>query len=105
MRKKIKVVVDRPIGYQDAYGNIYPINYGYVPNVIGGDGEEQDVYILGETKPLKTYEGELLAIIHRTNDNETKWITGNQKFSEQEIKEATNFMEQYFTSYIELIEE
>ena len=48
MRKSYTAVIDRPIGYQDGYGNNYPINYGYIPNLIGGDGEWQDVYIISE---------------------------------------------------------
>lgn len=29
---------------------IYPINYGSIPEVFGGDGEELDVYLLGVDK-------------------------------------------------------
>lgn len=36
---KLRVTIDRPIGFEDDYGNIYPINYGFVLGVIGGDGE------------------------------------------------------------------
>ena len=43
--QKLKVKVDRPIGYKDDFDNVYPLNYGYTPGKIGGDGEEQDVYI------------------------------------------------------------
>lgn len=76
MRKSYTAVIDRPIGYQDGYGNNYPINYGYIPNLIGGDGEWQDVYIISEkvSAPLEVFEGELVAIIHRADDVETKWI-------------------------------
>lgn len=42
MRQSYTAVIDRPIGYQDRYENNYPINYGYIPNLIGGDGEWQD---------------------------------------------------------------
>lgn len=76
MRKSYTAVIDRPIGYQDRYENNYPINYGYIPNLIGGDGEWQDVYIISEnvSAPLELFEGELVAIIHRADDVETKWI-------------------------------
>ncbi|MFZ1656775.1 MAG: inorganic pyrophosphatase, partial [Lactococcus raffinolactis] len=40
-RLTLNVTIDRPIGY-DHEGTIYPINYGYVAGVMGGDGEEQD---------------------------------------------------------------
>ena len=39
--KIVTVQVDRPIGY--LHGDIlYPVNYGFVPGLMGGDGEEQD---------------------------------------------------------------
>ena len=52
--KKVEVIVDRPLGsrhpeYEDM---LYPINYGYVPDIIAGDGEEQDAYILGVRGPV-----------------------------------------------------
>ncbi len=39
-RQTFKVIIDRPIGYQDKFGNVYPVNYGYVPGLLAGDGEE-----------------------------------------------------------------
>lgn len=103
MRKSVKVIVDRPIGYRDAYGNQYPINYGYVPGTVAGDGEEQDVYILGVTKPIKIFEGEVIAVIYRKDDVEDKWVVSNGKdYSKEEIWRSVSFNEKYFDSYIEL---
>ena len=47
--EKVHVEMDRPIGTEHPKhpGLYYPINYGYVPGVLGGDGEELDVYVLG----------------------------------------------------------
>ncbi|CCF02172.1 Inorganic pyrophosphatase [Streptococcus macedonicus ACA-DC 198] len=107
MRQSYTAVIDRPIGYQDRYENNYPINYGYIPNLIGGDGEWQDVYIISEnvSAPLEVFEGELVAIIHRADDVETKWIltTAGEIVTYDQIKQATHFLEQYFTSTIELL--
>lgn len=52
--KAVTVTVDRPIGtHHPKHPEIvYPINYGYVEGLLGGDGEEQDVYILGVDKPI-----------------------------------------------------
>ena len=70
--KHVHVLVDRPIGYQ--HGDIvYPINYGYIPGVIAGDGEEQDAYILGVSTPVHSFTGTVIAIIHRNDDVEEKW--------------------------------
>ncbi|MBR5120843.1 MAG: hypothetical protein IKV02_07585, partial [Clostridia bacterium] len=48
--KVVCIGIDRPIGYvhqKETYSLTYPINYGYIPGVLGGDGEEMDVYLLG----------------------------------------------------------
>lgn len=101
----VKVIVDRPLGsYHPKYKNLYyPINYGYVPNIIAGDNEFQDAYILGIEEPISEFEGEVIAIIHRLDDCEDKWVVSNQSYKVEEIRKATHFQEQYFKTEIELI--
>lgn len=98
--KEVSVVVDRPIGaHHPKYGDmIYPVNYGYVPNVYAGDGEEQDVYILGVDKPLKTFRGRVIAIILRNNDSEDKLVVcpDGVTLTERQIREQVDFQERYF---------
>lgn len=73
--KIVKVKMDRPLGTKHPkHGFIYEVNYGYIPNTISGDGEELDAYVLGVHKPLDVFEGEVVAIIHRTNDNDDKLV-------------------------------
>lgn len=101
----VQVIVDRPLGsYHPKYKNLcYPINYGYVPNIIAGDNEFQDAYILGIEEPILEFEGQIIAIIHRLDDNEDKWVVSNKAYSVEEIRKATHFQEQYFKIEIELI--
>ena len=103
LNKILEVKIDRPIGtkYKN-YETIYPINYGYVPNTISGDGEELDCYILGIYEPLKTFKGKCIAIIHRTNDYDDKLIVvpENHNFTNNQIGELTDFQEKFFTSEI-----
>ena len=101
----VKVIVDRPLGsYHPKYKNLYyPINYGYIPNIIAGDNEFQDAYILGIEEPISEFEGEVIAIIHRLDDCEDKWVVANQTYTIEEIRKATHFQEQYFKTEIELI--
>lgn len=103
-----KAVIDRPLGFIDKFGNQYPINYGYVPNLLAGDGEEQDVYIISKAvhQPLASFLGSLVAIIHRRDDVEDKWVlTGlDEKLTVTEIEENTRFIEQYFDSWIEMVD-
>lgn len=96
----VACTIDRPLGsfhprHKDLY---YPINYGYVNDVFAGDGAEQDVYILGEDKPLNTFTGKVIAVYHRYNDVEDKWIVTaeNSNFSDEEILQQIAFQEKFF---------
>lgn len=107
MNKIVIVIIDRPLGsYHPKHKDIYySVNYGYVPNIIAPDGEEQDVYVLGVDEPIKEFIGEVVAIIHRTDDVEEKWVVVPQgiKITKEEIQEQVYFQEQYFNSFIEML--
>lgn len=101
--EKVRVIIDRPLGSKHPeWDMVYPINYGYLPNTKAPDGEEIDVYVLGVDKPLKEFEGEVIAIIHRVNDNDDKLVVvpEGKDFSTDEIKKLINFQEKYFKSEI-----
>ncbi|MBP3346165.1 MAG: AAA family ATPase [Alphaproteobacteria bacterium] len=97
--KIVKVKIDRPLGsLHPKHGFIYPVNYGYIPNTISGDGEELDAYILGTNLPLSDFEGKCIAIIHRLNDNDDKLIVvpKHMFLSDAEIEQQTSFQEKWF---------
>jgi len=99
----VNVKIDRPMGSKHPkHGFIYPVNYGYIPNTISGDGEELDCYILGVFEPLETFVGRCIAIIHRTNDNDDKLIIvpENKNYTNNEIRVLTEFQERFFKSEI-----
>ena len=103
LEKTLEVEIDRPFGSKHPkHGFIYPVNYGYVPNTISGDGEELDCYVLGVFEPLETFRGKCIAIIHRLDDNDDKLIIvpENKSFSNQEIRALTEFQERFFKSEI-----
>ena len=100
----VTVTIDRPLGschpkHPDIY---YSVNYGYIEGIIAPDGEEQDAYILGVDIPLQTFTGEVIAVIHRKDDVEDKWVVAPEgmTFSQEEIEELTRFQEQYFDSEV-----
>lgn len=101
------ITVDRPIGSRHPKHPelIYTVNYGYIKGIIAPDGEEQDAYILGVTEPVKEFTGRLIAIIHREDDIEDKWVIAPEGscFTVEEIKESTYFQEKYFKSKIILL--
>lgn len=104
IEKIVTVTVDRPLGsfhpeHRDMY---YPINYGYIEGIIAPDGEEQDAYILGVNEAVEKFTGKIIAVIHRLDDVEEKWVVcpENISFSKEEIMEQVKFQEQYFQSEI-----
>ena len=101
--KIIDIKIDRPFGSKHPkHGFIYPVNYGFVPNTISGDGEELDCYLLGVFEPVNEYKGKCIAIIHRTNDNDDKLIIvpEGKEYSDEAIETLTEFQEQYFEHII-----
>lgn len=98
----VTVTVDRPLGsYHPKHRDIhYPVNYGYVEGVMAPDGEEQDAYILGVDEAVETFTGKIIAIVHRNDDVEEKWIVvpENMRFTREEIWKQICFQEQYFDS-------
>ena len=110
MGKTMDAVIDRPIGHIHVTKGItlnYTVNYGFLPGVMGGDGEEQDVYVLGVDVPLETFRGHVIAVIRRSDDNEDKLVMASEDavFSAEEIRKATWFVEKYFDSTIRTIRE
>ena len=106
--KTVHIEIDRPIGYvhhKGEYDLVYPINYGYIPGVLGGDGEEMDVYLLGVDAPVKEFDAHIIAIVHREDDVEDKLVGAPEgmTFTAEEIAAMVHFQEQYYHSHIEML--
>ncbi|MBO5734473.1 MAG: inorganic diphosphatase [Clostridia bacterium] len=104
--KAVRVEIDRPIGYvhhKEKYDLHYPINYGYIPGVLGGDGEELDVYVLGIDTPVKECTVMIIGIAHRENDVEDKLIAApvGMSYNEKQMADAIRFQEQYYNTTVE----
>ena len=102
----VKVIVDRPLGtYHPEHKDIYySVNYGYIPDIVAPDGEEQDAYILGVDEPIKEFVGKVIAIIHRIDDVEDKWVVvpENISFTKDEIIRQVAFQEHFFKTEIRM---
>jgi inorganic pyrophosphatase len=101
--KNLDVTVDRPLGTKHPkWDFIYDCNYGFVPDTVAPDGEEIDAYLLGITEPVAQGNGKVIAIIHRTNDDDDKLVVSidGKDIPDEEIREKTDFQEKFFESVI-----
>jgi inorganic pyrophosphatase len=105
--KTVTIGIDRPIGFvhekKDGTKLTYPINYGYIPEVLGGDDEELDVYLLGVDAPVEGYTCRIIGIVHRKNDVEDKLVGAPEgvTFTADEMMQGVLFQEKYYDSYVE----
>ena len=102
----LTIEIDRPVGYVHRKGEktlVYPINYGYIPGVLGGDGEELDVFLLGVDQPVATYTGRIVGIVYRADDVEDKLIMApdGMDLTVEEMTAAVYFQEKYYDSHVE----
>ena len=75
------------------------------------NAKEQDIYLLGENSAVKDFTGKVIAVYHRYDDNETKWIVvpcdeeGNIQSSikmpgKNEIYAQIAFQEQFYSGVL-----
>lgn len=103
--KTVTIEIDRPVGYVHHKGEktlVYPINYGFIPGVLGGDGEELDVFLLGVDKPVSTFTGKIIGIVYRADDVEDKLVMApaGVTFNAEEIARAVYFQERYYDTTV-----
>src|SRR5574344_433237 len=90
LNKEVKVKIDRELGSRHPKHNfIYLLNYGFIPNTMAPDGEELDAYVLGVFEPIKEYTGKVIAVIHRTNDNDDKLVVASKNYTDEAIRALT----------------
>lgn len=104
LRRIVHVVIDRPLGstHPEHDDIVYELNYGFVPEVMGGDGEAQDAYVIGVDEPITELDGVVIAIIDRKDDVEDKWVVAPMgvEVSDEEIIAKTAFQEKFFQTEI-----
>ena len=103
--KTITIGIDRPIGYVHHKGEktlVYPINYGYIPGVLGGDEEELDVFLVGVNEPVSEFTGRIIGIAYRADDVEDKLIMApeDSTFTAEQMAGAVQFQEKYYHTTI-----
>ena len=101
--KEVTIQIDRQLGTRHPkHGFMYMLNYGFIPNTVSGDGEELDAYLIGEFEPVETSKGKVIAVIHRTNDDDDKLVVSKdgKEYSDDAIRALTEFQERFFESII-----
>jgi len=101
--KEVEITIDRPMGSKHPkYNFIYEVNYGYIKDVIAPDGEELDAYYLGVNIPLEKAKGKVIAIIHRTDNDDDKLVVVPEgvDLSDEEISKQVDFQEKWFKSSV-----
>jgi inorganic pyrophosphatase len=102
--KTVHVTVDRPLGsrHPEHPELVYPVNYGYLPGTVSGDGEEIDAYILGVSVPVREYDGVVIAVVNRKDDAEDKLVVADAagRYGRDEIAKLLYFQERFYKSEI-----
>jgi inorganic pyrophosphatase len=101
--KQVHIEIDRPLGsVHPEHGNIwFCCNYGYVPGVSGGDGEELDAYLLGVFTPVTAYDGICVAVIKRGDgDDKLVVVPEGIDYTDEQILALTEFIERFHNSYL-----
>jgi inorganic pyrophosphatase len=104
--RTVTVVVDRPLGSRHPRHPdiVYPVNYGYVPGVAGGDGAPLDAYVLGIAGPVAAFTGVVVAVVLRADDVEDKLVVAPPGFGADAVAIAgqLTFQEQFFAGTVEV---
>ena len=99
----VEVEIDRPLGSPHPdFDLAYPVNYGFLPGVAAPDGEDLDAYVLGVSEPMARFTGRCIAVVHRLDDDDDKLVIvpDGVELSDAEVRDLTDFQEQYFNSTI-----
>lgn len=104
--RTVTVTVGRPLGsrHPEHADLVYPVNYGYVEGVPAADGDDQDAYILGVDEPVGAFAGRVIAVIHRFDDVEEKWVVApdGMPYTPDEIARRVWFQERFFDTEIRM---
>ncbi len=103
LNKIVDVSIDKPMGcIYSKFKTLFEVNYGFIPNTLAPDGKELDAYVLKVKKPLEKFTGRVVAIIHRTNDDDDKLIVipDGESITDEEIKKLVEFQEKWFKHQI-----
>ncbi|MDV7718708.1 hypothetical protein GA840_02340 [Pediococcus ethanolidurans] len=61
------VTIDCLKGFKNEFGTVYPLNYGYIEGIMGGNEKKQNAYCIedGDIQPRQFFEGYLIVIMKK----------------------------------------
>jgi len=106
--QRVTVTIDHPLGSRHPRRPdlVYPINYGFVPGTVSGDGMPLDAYLLGVDEAVAQAEGVVIAVIVRSDDVEDKLVVtpAGELYTAAQMMEWVRFQERFFDSSIVVAE-
>lgn len=103
LNNQVVVTIDRQLGTKHPkWGFEYPVNYGFIKGAMAPDGEELDAYLLKVDRPVESFTGTAVAIVHRNEDDDDKLVIvlEGQSVTDEEIEKAVEFQEKWFKHII-----
>lgn len=101
---EVEIKISRPLGSMNPkYGFTYDVHFGSIPAIESTEGIQVEAYLFGIDDPVEKFTGVCIAVIRRHNkDNDMLVIIPSLEdtISDNEIRKATHFQEQFFTSDI-----
>lgn len=91
---------------KDIFTHIYPVIYGYIPDVIGEDSEKLNVYLLGVNESIDEYTARIIGIIHRENDAEDKLIAvpDGLAVTREDVEKSICYQKPFYDAFIEMLD-
>jgi inorganic pyrophosphatase len=101
--KLVTIKIDRPLGSKHPEcGFLYPVNYGFIPDVISPDGEGLDAYVLGVFEPVEVFTGSCIAVLQRLDNDDDKLVLtpDGKDYSDGQINALVEFQERFFKTVL-----
>jgi inorganic pyrophosphatase len=106
--QRVVVAIDRPLGSRHPRHPdiVYPVNYGFLPGTVSGDGMPIDAYLSGLNRPVAEAEGVVVAVVVRADDVEDKLVVApaEGRYTAERIMAQVQFQEQFFQSSVVMAE-
>lgn len=97
----VTVIIDRPIGTHNFERDyVYPVNYGYIPEIKAKDGKPVEAYLLGEFEVITSCEAYVEGILETNEVQRLILCKEEGQYSEEQMESLVEFNERFYDSEI-----